>query len=72
MGLSEMDAQVYDALGRRYGSEGNITPRSHKPRLPATCAAGGGGVALHKRLYGPILGRVGARAAQRTPVRAAD
>lgn len=31
MGLSEMDAQVYNTLGRRYGNEGNIIPRSHNP-----------------------------------------
>lgn len=78
MGLSEMDAQVHNALARRYGNEGNITPRSHKPRPPpATCAVGGERVstllvALRKRLYGLILGGAGARAAKRTPARAAD
>lgn len=35
MGLSEMDAQVYGAPGRRYGNEGNMTPSSHKPRPPS-------------------------------------
>lgn len=34
MGLSEMDAQVYNTLGRRYGNEGNIIPRSHNPPHP--------------------------------------
>lgn len=34
MGLSEMDAQVYNTLGRRYGNEGNIIPRSHNPPIP--------------------------------------
>lgn len=75
MGLSEMDAQVYNTLGRRYGNEGNIIPRSHNPPHPPThpaiWAKGGGGhgkyvssllVASHK-CYGPICGAEGSEAA---------
>lgn len=77
MDLSEMDAQVYNTLGRRYGNEGSIIPRSHNPPPqpllpPAIWAKGGGGhgeyvssplVASHKCRYGLICGAEGSEAA---------
>lgn len=46
MGLSEMDAQVYNTQGRRYGNEGNIIPRSHKPPQRHVQEAAAGGIRL--------------------------
>lgn len=46
MGLSEMDAQVYNTQGRRYGNEGNIIPRSHKPPRRHVQEAAAGGIRL--------------------------
>lgn len=80
MGLSEMDAQVYNTLGRRYGNEGNIIPRSHNPppipqRYGQKVAAAAGSMSRHRSLPRTNVVMVrfaGPRAAKRLPSRAVD